>query len=408
MLGNQHFFLSLFSFIMLSMKKESIYSNALIVKPGKKLAAFFMDFFMAFLVLTALFGISEGILSHTSVFLENQEKAADVTSSMQNLVLESGLGKQNEKGSLISQDSIVESYLKSITLSSLKMNGVSEVSSLYQNVEEIDEKKDGVFHYYVSFKVEHKDEFSDVSQQKMGFSYYWSVIEEYGLKDDLLSINYPYLTLDGANAMDEYFRNEKYIPGNTLYNKLESMYRFLLSDGVMDIQANCLRYIDLNRQYEAISSEIYFIKDIELFVSYFLAILVIYFLFPLLFHDGQTISYKVLSMASVDKEGKEASIWQLLIRSLVLFLESFVLIGITILVFYGSSGVGLLGQNLFGNLSLLTVSIYSFLILIISMTLTFALRNTHQSLSELISNLTVRDKKEFVVQPKELDENGRK
>ncbi len=390
------------------MKKESIYSNALIVKPGRKLAAFFMDFFMAILVMIALFGISEGIFSHTAVFSENQKKAGEITASMQNLVLESGLGKENEKGSLASQDSIVSKYLKSIALSSLKKNGISEISSLYQDVEEIDEEKDGVFHYYVSFKIEHKDGFSDVSQQKMGLSYYWSVIEDYGLKDDFLSMDYPYLTLDGSNAMDEYFRNENYIPGKNLYGKIEAMYRFLLSDGVKDIQANYLGYIDLNRQYEKISSEIYFIKDIELFISYFLAIFVIYFLLPLLFKDGQTISYKILSMASVDKEGKEASVWQLLIRACVLLLESFVLIGITILVFYGSSGVGLLGQNLFGNFSFLTISIYSFLILIMSMTLTFALRNTHQSLSELISNLTIRDKKEFVVQPKELNENGRK
>jgi len=76
-------------------------------------------------------------------------------------------------------------------------------------------------------------------------------------------------------------------------------------------------------------------------------------------------------------------------------LESLSLIAITGLVFFGVSALELVGRNLFGSVSFLSIAIFSFFVMFVDFMISFAMRNTSQTLTELASMEIVKDGKMF-------------
>lgn len=390
------------------MRKKSLYSTALVCKPFKKLGAYFLDLFLTFIVGVLFFAIFEGIMNATPLVKERKININNVTYSMYDMVISSGLGKDNGSGVLISQNDYVSNYIKGATYKSLTMNSVDNISlETYKDVVSIDETNDGVYIYYTTFKTNNLESYGTNARVNYGYDYYKKqlnyndTISSYFVSDE-----YPYLTLDTAKKIDEYFRNDSYSIGKEIYSNLDTSYRKLLEDGIYDIQHNYKPYLSLNEDYEKKTSSLYVIKNIEIIITYLLSIFVIYIMFPLIFKNGQTLSFKILKLAVIDKNGYEPTILNYLIHYLVLAVESLIMIPLTALVFYSSDSIGWISQTLFLNFSFLSLGIYSFLILIMSFVLTFVFRKTRQTLSEYLSMEIVKDMTMY--ESKEIKDNGRK
>ncbi len=375
------------------MKKKSIYITACVCKPFKKLGAYFLDLLLSFIIGLLFFAIFEGVMNATPLIKNKKSEINSITYSMYDMVISSGLGKDNGNDVLISQNQYVLEYIRGTTLKSLKQNSISDISiETYKDVTQIDESNDGVFIYYTKFKVTNNDDFGINSQADCGLEYY---------KNKFMSTNsittyfedgdYPYLTLDTAKDIDEYLRNSSYSVGKEKYDKLDSSYRAMLEKGIYDIQHNYRPYLKLNDEYNKKTSSLYSIKNVEIVIVYFLSLFIVYLFFPIIFHNGQTLSFKILKLAVVTKDDFEPTWTNNLIHYFVICIESLIIIPLISLVFYSADAVGWISQTLFLNFSFLSLGLYSLLILLMSFVLTFVLRKTRQTISEYLSMEIVKD-----------------
>lgn len=391
------------------MKQNSFFYSASVCKPLKKLGAYLLDFFITFIIMMALFGISEGISNNLSVVKNVQSELNATSESMYALVLDAQLGQANEEGILVSQDTIVRNYIYGATYESLIKNEDSSLSeSTYEGYEAITPENDNCYHYYVVFKTANKDQFkSDQAQSETGFDYYYQELTNADSDDSIESYftvenDYPYISYETAKDLDEYFRNSGYSTGKTIYDNLDTSYRALLVSGINEITLVYTPYLELNDAYNQMASYIYMVKDIELFITYILSLLIVFVLIPFFLGDGRTLTYKILGLGVTDMEGKEAALYQLFLRALVLVIEYAFLFLLTVLVFYGTSGLDLLGTTLFGNISFLSLSLFSLLVMCFSYLFSLMLPSKRQAFSEFVSRTILKDSKTFIAKKKGL------
>lgn len=398
------FFFFSFYRIILSMKKKSIYCNASVAKPLRKCLSYLIDFFLSFLVSLILFGVIEAFMNMTPKVKRVKEDGNKITQSMFDMVLSSGLGKEKD-GTLITKDAYLDGYLKGSVLGSLERHGDAGASSdIYQGIDAVYGTDDGIYRYFVSFKSERLEDYGTNAREEVGIDFYRKALVENADVSYFETEGYPSLTLSTAKAVDEYFRNPDYEIGKGIYEKLDASYRALLEKGIYDIEHNYRPYMELNGKYEECVSSLYTGKNIGIIVSYLLGLSVVYILFPLIFRDGKTLSFRFLSLAKTDRDGNEVKWYQYLIQFSVMVIESPILISFVAIVFYGSSAIDWISRVLFLNFSFLSLSLYSFLLLLASSVMTFAMRETHQTFSELLSFQVVRDLKLFDVKKKEIND----
>lgn len=388
------------------MKTQSLYATACNAKPGKKFAAYILDFFLSVVLTLSFFGIAEWIMNATPYVTERKSQLNETVEQMHQMVLSSHIGKENENGQLLSQNQYVLDYIKGSVYQSLIRNGEKTISkTTYKDVEMISEKNDGVFLYFVSFKVENKSSFLAESKNESGFDYYRKELFENSSSDFFVEEGYPYLTYECAKSIDSYFRDPDYSIGKTNYQRLDSSYRKLLEKGISDIQRFYQPYLDLNDKYQEETKSLYSVKNCEVLLSYFLSICILYLMLPLLLKDGRTISFKALGFSVTDKEGNEPSFYNVLIRFCMALIECVSTVFFSGLVFFASSSIGWLGEPLIGNISFLSLSLFSMIFALFSFLLSLVLSNTHQSLSEWIAMELVKDSKVFTAPKKELMKN---
>lgn len=375
------------------MKTKSLYSTACVCKPFKKLGAYFFDLLTSFIIGLLLFAIFEGIMNATPLVKDKKTEINSITYSMHDLVISSGLGKDNSNDVLISQNQYVLNYIKGATLKSLNRNSVENISNeTYKDVIEIDDSNDGVFNYYTKFKVNNIDDYGINARENSGLVYYKNQLNNNNsITSYFEDEDYPYLTIETAKNIDEYLRNNSYAIGKEMYDKLDASYRTLLENGIYDIQHNYRPYLNLNEIYNDKTSSLYSIKNIEIVIVYFLSLFIVYLLFPIIFHNGQTLSFKIFKFVVVSKDDYEPTWVNYLMRYLIICLESLIIIPLISLVFYSADAIGWISQTLFLNFSFLSLGLYSLLILLMSFVLTFVLRNTRQTISEYLSMEIVKD-----------------
>ncbi len=388
------------------MKTKSFYATACNAKPGKKFAAYILDFFLAVVLTLAFFGIAEWIMNATPYVTGRKNQLNETVEQMHQMVLTSHIGKENEEGQLISQNQYVSDYIKGAVYQSLVRNGEETISeTTYKDVTMVSEKNDGVFLYFVSFKVENKSSFLAESKNECGMDFYRKKLLENSSSDFFVEEGYPYLTYECAKSIDSYFRDSDYAIGKKNYQRLDSSYRKLLERGISDIQKFYQPYLELDERYQEETKSLYSVKNWEILLSYFLSILLLYLMIPLLLKDGRSISFKALGFSVTDKEGNVLSFYHVLIRFCMALVECFSAVFFSGLIFFASSSIGWLGEPLFGNISFLSLSLFSMIFAFFSFLLSLVLSNTHQSLSEWISMELVKDSKMFVAPKKELMKN---
>ena len=386
---------------------ESIYADALKVKPLRKFPAYFLDLFLAFVSTLVLFAVFESVMNLTPYVKERREEVNRISSSMMDTVVASGLGIE-ENGLLVSQDSYVSRQIKGMVHQSLlesKKDGIS--SETYRNVTPINQANDALFSYYADFKEKNLSGYGGNAKESCGAEYYRTELLLLSGRDLFVEQDYPEICLDAAEKVDEYYRNQDYVPGKEDYGRIDKALRTLLEKGIYDLQHNYRPYLEQNEEFLRKTDQLYLVKNMEILLSYFLGMAVVYLLFPLIFRDGRTPAFRILSFACTTKNGKRPGFVTNLLHWFWMCLESFLIVSLTAIVFFGSSAISWIGTPLFGNVSFLMLSVYSFFVLIISYTFCFAFRNTHQSLSEFLSMEIVRDSKMFVCQNKGREKHGR-
>ena len=110
---------------------------------------------------------------------------------------------------------------------------------------------------------------------------------------------------------------------------------------------------------------------------------------------------RILKVGAVTKEGYQPGFISLFLRFIVLFVELFVIVLLTSCVMFGISGLDLISEVFFGMFSLLSLSVFSIIFIILSLVLSLLMKNTKQTIPELASSLILRDGEVMQVEEKE-------
>ena len=153
--------------------------------------------------------------------------------------------------------------------------------------------------------------------------------------------------------------------------------------------------------YEKSGRRLYAVRTKEKLMSYVISNFIIYLLLPLLFKNGMTPCMRILKVGAVTKEGYQPGFVSLFLRFIVLFVELFVIVLLTSCVMFGISGLDLISEVFFGMFSLLSLSVFSIIFIILSLVLSLLMKNTKQTIPELASSLILRDGEVMQVEEKE-------
>lgn len=389
------------------MDKITYFSNAQPAKPLRKLAAYVLDFIIAFIVMIGLFAIEEGISNATSEVKQTQTQINEVYQEMKRLSVSSKLAVEDEQNRLIGQDEIVTNYLYGATYATLKQNDDDTISeSLYSKYTPIDNQTDNAYFYYVSFKGEHLEDFNKESQAKAGVTYYRETLNRLTMEEYYVSVTeseYPSLTLKTAKALNEYFINNSYQVGYQIYQTIKAGYLQMLKDGIKDIQLYYGPFVALQDRHLELSNKLYNVKTIELIIAYILAIAIVYLLLPILLKEGRTLAFKIMFMGVVNNKEEKLTWYNYLIKYVMNLIELLPMIALNALVFFGASAVELVGRNLFGDVSFLSIAMVMSLVSLVDFLLSFVMLKSKQTITELFAMEIVKDGKAFnTIQEKEL------
>lgn len=383
------------------MKTMSQFSQGELCPRGRKFASYVLDFLVSVILCVLLFMSSSAIMNTTSLMKGYRDDVVASYSSLIQEIEKTGIGEADEDENLLSLSVLEENYMKGAVLHSLKENGMEGISEeTYKDVKEIDGNNDHAYSYYVSFKTSHSSDYTEESKKLCGWKYYTDELIRYTessyfvLKEN----EYPTLEFMTAKAIDNFFRDSSYSVGSKYYSSILSSYSLILEAGTKDVQENYQPYQFLFSGYQKNLRKMYGVISLELLISYVLTLFIIYFLVPLLFHNGQTLSMKILKIGAVDKNGDSPSWLHLLIKYGVNLVEYFLIISVVALLFYGPDGVDIIGSSLFWNISYLSLGIFSIVFMVLSFVMTFLMRKTRQSVSEYLSGIIVRDSEVYVME----------
>ena len=385
--------------------EESPLEKAVLLKRTRKFASSFLDFLCLFLLTLILFAISDAILSNLSFYKAKQDEAFKHQEELYRIVEESGISKR-EEGYLLSSETMAENVLKANVLKVLRENKAEEEISVqvYGNVESITPEKDGLYFYYVDFKAKQEESFLAESREEKGLSYYLEEVLHID-ETDFFEVDgdYPYLEKETAFAIDEY-----YVSG-TAYGKRihDDILETYVSGNNMareDISTNYVPYKTEEDAFLLAKDSLLLMRGNTILLSYFLSILIVYLLFPLLFHDGRTLAEKAMDIGYTDIEGRKVGVFQIVVRLLLSLVAFLVVPFLSAMILFGGEGIAFMDVHLLGFYNILVGAIVSVLYLLVSGLFSLWQRGKiHQTLTELLSLSLSRNGKEFLV---EEEKNG--
>lgn len=387
------------------MKKEvSFYKSSVNIKPLRKLWIYFIDVICLLIISCLFFGVSELISSNLDVVKNKRNSMSVQKDQLYTLVDDSKLDVY-ENSSLKGSSSICKKYMYSLVLESLKYNNEeASNSSQYSGIYPISKETDNVYYYYVTYKTSNINDYS--IKENYGVEYFLTLSKSNIDFDKYFEIrdNYPSLKKDIALSIHEYFNNENYTIGKSNYDTIYNYYSNMLSKGITDFTSYYSPYVNLNNEFNNGATYLLSIKIYELFASYLLSSLLLFVMFPLIFKDGKTLTFKIFHMATCKLDGNTPNITNYLLKWFINLLEYLVVISIIGIIFFNADIISLFQINLFGFFNLLTMSLFSLIIIILSIIYMFINKNK-QTISEFVSMVLVKDGKEFTIVNKE-EENG--
>lgn len=402
------------------MNHSSFFSTGEVATTFKKFPSYILDFLITVIYHLILFACLEGIMNVTPLVSNLRENMSNQYDTLVTTVCDTHISKKNDWGDLVDRSTLLDEYIHGIVLDSLTRNhyeGISEET--YKDYEPMNSATDYAFYYFVTFKPDHLVDFEGNPSDTNGIEYYKKLfMEPYSDSDDteekkktLYSYfsfeevsQYPVMNYDTAKQIDNYFRDSNYSQGKDAFDEITFSYEQALTTGFNDIQTNYLPYLTLQKEYNDNSHTMYICKLIELSVTYLLAILLSYFVTPMIFKDGRTLSMKILSLGAVQKNGAPIKWWQNLLKSFITLFEFACMIPITAIVFFQTGGIDITSYPLVGGVSFLSLGAFSIVFMFFSFLLSFLMRETRQTIPEYLTNTVIKGSDVFYVETK-VEEN---
>lgn len=378
-------------------KESSRYQDAVLLKRPRKALASFLDILILFIFSVVLFSASDAILSVMPSYKTIQNEAGKRQENLYDIVAASKLSEY-DGGRLSTPEACAEKYLKASVLATLmEVKPEAEISKkIYDGVEPITEETDGLFYYFTEFKTTNNLLFNEESRNNTGIEYYHREI--LGEKDLLYfdcSEDYPRLTASSALAIDQYYLSAS-AEGEKIYEDVIKLYSDGNRKARADLEENYLPYLSEYDAFVSCRDSLLEMRGIAILVSYVVSVLLVYLLFPLLFHDGKTISYRILDIGVTDLEGRVPGIGNHLLRNVFALLENMFLPFFLALLFFGGEGIYFMDINILGFFNLFVGMVFGIVFLVLSSLFDLWTRKgVHQTLVELLSLIVVRDGKEF-------------
>lgn len=378
-------------------KESSRYQDAVLLKRPRKALASFLDILILFIFSVVLFSASDAILSVMPSYKTIQNEAGKRQENLYGIVAASKLSEY-EEGRLSTPEACAEKYLKASVLATLmEVKPEAEISKkIYDGVEPITEETDGLFYYFTEFKTTNNLLFNEESRNNTGIEYYHrEILGEKGLLYFDCSEDYPRLTASSALAIDQYYLSAS-AEGEKIYEDVIKLYSDGNRKARADLEENYLPYLSEYAAFASCRDSLLEMRGIAILVSYVVSVLLVYLLFPLLFHDGKTISYRILDIGVTDLEGRVPGIGNHLLRNVFALLENMFLPFFLALLFFGGEGIYFMDINILGFFNLFVGMVFGIVFLVLSSLFDLWTRKgVHQTLVELLSLIVVRDGKEF-------------
>ena len=397
----------MYNFNML--KQESFYKNSPVVTLRKKILPYLLDYFLT-LILSLLLYVGVNAIGETLPYFKNiQSEASSIQLDLYSLVNDSGIRHQGEDGFLVTSEYKLEKMIKEEVLYSLKINNnTNSNSAIYDGFEALDlnnkEHNNGIYYYFINYKVNNLNLYNEEYKVKdYGIDFYLNEIVK--LKENnyfeqglyVSDLNYPLIKYDIAIAIDEYYRNSNYKIGSDYYNEIYSLYYSGINKAMNDLIYGNTSYISLNKKHNELVNDMLNFRGNALLISYFLSVIIIYLIFPLILKEGRTIGLRVFKLVSIDTNENKVSILNNLIRMIVSIFSVFSLLIIDIFLLFGTQAMYFFNINLLGFINIFVLSLISLIFNLISIAFTFINKNRHQNIEETLAMIVVVDGDEFIV-----------
>lgn len=201
------------------------------------------------------------------------------------------------------------------------------------------------------------------------------VADDFNIDNDVF-----YLNKQNTSWLMDYlsFNDTNSSPSN-VYTKLQNIFQFGANKGIKEVENSYQRYKDIYNEfinsYNSYSCGFVW----TMIICYVPGALVTFLIFPLCFKKGRTIGYRFFKMETIRINWDDFSIPLLIVRSLVqMIIESWMIIFIPI--FMGRMDV--LTVNLFGNVNLFMICLFTFMVTIVSL-IFFAVNKNDQTIADL-------------------------
>lgn len=382
--------------------KDSLFKDALVASPGRKILAFLLDFFLNLVFALLFFALLDLSSNAFPQYKSLQRETTAAQANLYQLIYDSKLNKKTQTSSFMTEEELAKETIYGLVLSSNEDKTIKD-DLHYQGYFEYNKDNDGLFYYYTNYKKEHQSDFESKALTPDGYlnAIYPNSKEYFSLVDD-----YPLLTKEAASSLDNYIR-DGYEPGQEIYNKINSDYLASHKKAMEDLETSKSYKDELNK-FTVGKDSILQIRGSFLIVGYILSIILSYLILPIFFKNGKSVGYKVLSLAYVTYSGEEPKVLSQIIKFFIFLFEEFGMNLIAVFLLFGAEGRFFLSLNIWGFINILYASLFSYLLLIISLILMLIKKENHQSLAEIASLLITKDTRDFKLSSlKEGDHNGR-
>ncbi|MBO8428036.1 MAG: hypothetical protein IAC58_05805 [Firmicutes bacterium] len=408
----------------------SKYKNNVLAKRSKVFLSSLLDYFLIVIVSFMLFIIvTNPVISVLPSFKENINNLNDTTLKLYQIVSETRLQTFDEEhNSFISIDTDARKYVTTLLKTSLYVRGM-DLPSINQEEEQIDIKdtflntdnnnypNDNLSYYFYTFKSNNESlnnyVYSDIdySNNKEDYLYlealdfdnelfndYFISIEEFNninidndFKSSLTRFNI--LSEDYQSYLISYLiYNEDNESLVSIYNNLATSYKNAIQIFINEVETNFTPYLETNDSFNYYYNYYVLTYIIALLITYLITFIVFIIIIPLGIKDNRTIGLKVLKLGICRSDELEPSLFNIVIKDILLFILYFNSILFTLFF------VNLLPISVFplfnSHFSLIQVVIFSLLSLILSYIYLIFSKN-HQVLSLFSSNLVIKNSEEF-------------
>lgn len=394
------------------MENSSKYEFNVDAKTSKKWYASILDSLTSFIFTVLFFFLVALIFDSTKLIKDKKEILSSSQYELNKIVMKVKLDEFTSESSftLKGTDTITSDYIKQLSYSSLVEGKASEdeiSKEFYKDTKKLTKDDDRLYYYNLIFKTEYKSDYSS-STKFIDFNIYLNdfkektafIMDENSEDKSYLDLNviddYILLSLNDSKDLDTYIRTGKTTRGRKIYEAIYSFYYSSIKESIEDVKNNYLPYVNEYKIYEQNESSMFIYRHVELLIAYILAIFTTYFLIPLIFKDGITLSMKVFKLAIVKKSKKKYSLLISLYRVIYNLFKNVLYLPIVFLVLYSISARVLLVSSLIFNLPLIYYPIFSLVIILVSLILSCIKSTNNEMLDEILFRYNIVDTTEFI------------